>query len=52
MGKGEADACSPPLPALPPCGDGNDDDEGDRPPLTCGTSSEATSVEVAALVLT
>jgi hypothetical protein len=51
-GKAEApiaSSCSPPLPTLPPHGDDNDDEDG--PPLTCGSSAEAAPFEVAALVV-
>jgi hypothetical protein len=52
-GKAEAPpaaaACSPPLPALPPHGDDEDDAAGT--PQSCGSTSEAAVVEVAALGL-
>jgi hypothetical protein len=44
-------SCSSSLPRLVPCGD-NDDNDEDAPalPLTCGSSTEAALVEVAAVV--
>jgi hypothetical protein len=43
-----AGSCSPPLPALPLRGDG---DNTDGPPVTCGISTEAATFEVAALIV-
>jgi hypothetical protein len=52
--EGEAEAppagsCSPPLPALPPRG--NDDNDADGPPVAYGILAEAAAFEVAALIV-